>query len=94
MGFSPPFKKIPTATGGNIYTRFAFSVVRPSLPLWQTLFSLKGWTDSHCLLGRSEAEAYVVAADVRVTVEAVRRPATLRKVVAPATAAAHAVRPC
>ena len=92
MGFSPPFKKIPTATGGNIYTRFAFSVVRPSLPLWQTLFSLKGWTDSHCLLGRSEAEAHAVVAVVRVVGAAVRRPA-IPRIAAPATAAAHAARP-
>ncbi len=92
MGFSPPFKKIPTATGGNIYTRFAFSVVRPSLPLWQTLFSLKGWTDSHCLLGRSEAEAHAGEAEARVVAVAERRPATLR-IVVPATAAVHAVPP-
>ena len=92
MGFSPPFKKIPTATGGNIYTRFAFSVVRPSLPLWQTLFSLKGWTDSHCLLGRNKAEAHAVAAVVWGAAAAVRRPAKPR-IAAPATAAVHAERP-
>ena len=63
---------------------------RPSLTFSQ-LIHLKRM-DFHCLLGRNKAEAYEgVAAGWGVAV-AVRRPAILR-IVVPATAADHAVRP-
>ena len=64
---------------------------RPSLTFSQ-LIQLKRM-DFHCLLGRSEAEAYVDVAVVRDDdVAAVRRPA-IPRIEVPATAAAHAERP-